>query len=107
MAAAWNLWKLVQRGRAPCTPTTRQSVPRRTGVRSTDCRYSKYMTVMKSDCQPVSAADGFAADRRLPAADACAIRTVGLAQIDRFWRPGGSAALSLAVIPEPPGRVPR
>jgi hypothetical protein len=24
------------------------------------CRYSEYMTVMRSDCQPVSAADGSA-----------------------------------------------
>jgi hypothetical protein len=38
---------------------------------SVHCRYSKYMTVMKSDCQPVSAAGGSAAERRLVAGGNC------------------------------------
>src|SRR5271165_4338472 len=48
---------------------------------SLHCRYSEYMTVMKSDCQPVNAADGSAAERRFWAPGNCGDCSRGRTQI--------------------------
>jgi hypothetical protein len=51
---------------------------------SVQCRYSEYMTVMKSDCQPVSAPDGSAA-LLIPYRRKCSVTPIRGARI------GGSA----------------
>ena len=61
---------------------------------SVHCRYSEYMTVMKSDCQPVSAPDGSAA-LPIPYRRKCSVTPIRSARI-------GESARSAHVKPAKP-----